>query len=39
MLSPTFFLISEVVAVLLPWVMLGVVFTGVYPPFVGVYPS
>ena len=39
MLSPALFLISEVVAVLLPWVMLGVVFIGVYPPLVGVYPS
>ena len=39
MLGPALFLISEVVVVLPSWVMLGVVFIGVYPPLVGVYPS
>lgn len=39
MLSPAFFLIPGVVAVLPPSVMLGVVFNGVHPPLMGVYPS
>ena len=36
MLSPTFFLIPEVVATLPPWGMPGVVFAGVHPPLLGV---
>lgn len=39
MSSLAFFLIPEVVAVLLPWVMPGVVFMGVHPPLKGVYLS